>query len=132
MNKLYYSILLDDKEWAKYEGCGVFDNECTIIKGDSEIVLTANFINDPSKKQAGNLDGKVYWKEIKFLGTKRTFEIEQKTDKNIIKMLYKAKVINEDGTFNEDAIDKLVEKYGSPYSERYKRNNNTTVIIQNR
>lgn len=124
------TISVDDKEWAKYDGCGMFDAECTFFKGELEINLQANVINDPTKIERANPEGRVFWYEVKFLGTNKSFEIQQ-TAKNVAKTLYKANVVNEDGTFNEDAIDKIIEKYGFQFSERYNRSQPTqTIIIQ--
>ena len=40
--------------------------------------------------------------------------------------------INDDGTLNPEKVDRLVEKYGTPFSDRFNRNNNNpnTIIIK--
>lgn len=114
-------IKLDNKEWGSYEGCGLLNKECSITNGKSEILLKYNDIN---------LNGKnIYWINVKFLGKNKSFEI-QDFYKPIIKTLIKNKVFNEDGSFNEERIDILIEKYGSEYSEKYIKNT-TQIIINN-
>ncbi len=125
-------ITVDDKEWAKYDGCGIFDQECSITKGDSEVVLAYHEVYDIAKRQPSNPKGSVSWVEVKLLGTKKSFEYEG-TPKNVAKVLYKNNIFNEDGSFNEEKIDLLVEKYGMPFSAQYYQNSpNQTIIINNK
>ncbi|MCS3528793.1 hypothetical protein [Chryseobacterium sp. JUb7] len=123
-------ISIDGKEWAKYDGCGLFDAECNIQYKDSEVAVILHKINDIASRDKYNKDGEVTWCEVKFLGTNLSYEVIE-TNKSTVKTLYKAGVFNEDGSFNMDKVNKLVEKYGQQFSKRYYQNNSTqTVIIQ--
>ena len=68
-------ITVDEKEWAKYDGCGIFDTECSILKGDNEVALVNHKVNDPAKREPSNPDGGVSWYEVKFLGKNKLFDI---------------------------------------------------------
>lgn len=123
-------ITIDGKEWAKYDGCGMFDENCSILKGENEIAFVSNTINDPSLASKYRTNTTVYWAEVKFLGLNLSFE-ESETPKNIVKTLYKGQVFDEDGKFNEEKIARLIEKKGAQYSKKYLNNNGQTVIINN-
>lgn len=123
-------VKVDDKEWIKYEGCSMFSEECNFLNDDSEIVIKFFSLNDPAKVGYANREGRVWWHEVKFLGTGESFEI-QETPSKIAKILYIAKIYNEDKSFNKNVISKLVEKYGHNFSERYSRNSGQTIIINN-
>lgn len=123
-------ISVDGKEWAKYDGCGMFDENCSILKGDNEIAFVHNEVNDPSLASRYRTNTTVTWSEVKFLGLNMVFE-ESETPKNLVKKLYKGQVFDEDGKFNEEKIARLIEKIGTPYSKKYFSNNGQTVIINN-
>lgn len=123
-------VTIDDKEWAKYDGCGFLDGNCSIQKGDGEVAIVLHKVNDIAKSDRYNQKGEFSWCEVKFLGTNLSYDVIE-TNKSTVKSLYKAGVFNEDGSFNMDKVSRLVEKYGSEYSNRYYQNNSTqTVIIQ--
>ena len=125
-------VTVDGKEWAKYDGCGGFDTQCSFYFGESEIVLSFQSLNDPAKRSYANSDGRVTWFEVKFLGTNKSFEIEER-QKKIAEILYKSGVIDEKGNILDEKVDRLVEKYGTQYSQQYFKNSNQnpTVIINN-
>ncbi|MBC8883696.1 hypothetical protein H9X57_10945 [Flavobacterium piscinae] len=54
---------------------------------------------------------------------KKSFEI-QETNKNIIEILYKSKIFNSEGDLDEEKVDRLVQKYGSDFSPRFKNYGN--------
>ena len=114
-------VLVDGNEWAKYNGCGIFDAECSIIKGDSEVIYVINKIVDRSLISKYNKDGEVSWKEVKFLGLEKSYEV-QDSDKDFVRDLIKSNVFNDDNTFNENNVDRLVEKKGKKFSRRYYNN----------
>ncbi|HBI01718.1 hypothetical protein, partial [uncultured Flavobacterium sp.] len=58
-----------------------------------------------------------------FIGLKKSFEI-QETNKNIIEILYKSKIFNSEGDLDEEKVDRLVQKYGSDFSPRFKNYGN--------
>ncbi|MDR6515347.1 hypothetical protein [Chryseobacterium camelliae] len=122
-------ISIDDKEWANYDGCGMLDSDCSIQKGDNEIAIILHKVNDLAKSDRYNPKGEFTWGEVKFLGTNLSYDVKE-TTKSTVKALYKAGVFNEDGSFNIDKVNRLVEKYGSEYTRQYYQNNSQTVIIQ--
>lgn len=123
-------ISVDGKEWAKFDGCGMFDANCSVLKGDNEIAFVINKVNDPSLASRYSTNTDFTWSEVKFLGLNMVFEVSD-TYKSIIKQLYKGQVFEEDGKFNEEKIARLVEKNGTKYSNKYYKNSGQTVIINN-
>lgn len=123
-------VTVDDKEWAKYEGCGMFDADCSILKGDNEIAFVINKVNDPSTATRYSTNTDVAWSEVKFIGLNTVFEIKD-SPKGIAKILFKGGVFDDQGNFVQDKIARLVEKHGTPYSNKYYNNNGATVIINN-
>jgi len=63
-----------------------------------------------------------------FLGEDKKYEIGKRTQKNIISDIYKGNVVNEDGSLNSERVKRLVEKYGTPYSDRLNASTNTVII----
>ncbi len=121
-------VLVDDVVWLKYDGCGGWDQMCSIInlKGD-EII----YMNALKQENSSNPDAK-YWK-VKFLGTQQTIELEANLSNingSLLKKFFDAKVVDEDGTLNEERVQRMVEKYGNPYSPRQNQNNTQTIIIK--
>lgn len=121
-------VLVDDVVWLKYDGCGGWNQMCSIInlKGD-EII----YMNALKQENSNNPDAR-YWK-VKFLGTQETIELEANLSNingNLLKKFFDAKVVNEDGTLNEERVQRMVEKYGNPYSPRQNQNNTQTIIIK--
>lgn len=112
------TILVDDKEWATYKGCGMFDVECTIVKGDNEVSYIVNRVTDRSLISRYNKDGEIVWKEVKFIGLNQSYET-QDSDKDIVKNLIENKIFKEDNSFDENQVLKLVEKKGQNFSRRY-------------
>ncbi len=70
-----------------------------------------------------NPKGTLNYVIVSFLGLDKKFEI-QKTQKKIIQQLFTSKVINQDGTLNEEKVDLLIEKHGSEFSPRHKNYSN--------
>ena len=111
-------IKIEGKEWANYKGCGFFSDECSITKGNFEIFAKVERAKDIKEISSSNPNGNVSWLQVKFIGLDKIYEQSQ-TYKSMIKDLYNAGVFNEDNTFNEEAINKLVEKKGNSYSRKY-------------
>ncbi len=112
-------VLVDETVWLKYQDCGSFQSTCSLLSKEGDEIIFFKFINvkgaEPMTKS--NPDGTLRYVEINFLGQKKKIEI-QKSQKDCIELLYNAKVVNEDGTLNPDKVDRLVEKYGTQFSER--------------
>lgn len=112
------NVLVDDVEWLKYEGCtGLKWNLCSLLNKNGEEIVFMKFIKrgNASSGTVFNSQGDPNYFEVSFLGTGAKVEIRD-TPEKITAILYKSKCINEDGSFNKDAVDRLVEKYGNSYS----------------
>ena len=128
-------ILIDATPWMKYQDCGTFDSTCSIVNSQNEEVV---FIKDVKLRGAepitnNNQSGDVTYQEIIFVGQKMKIELKE-MQKSIIRIIYNSKAINADGTLNPEKVDRLVEKYGTPFSDRFNRstnNNPGTIIINN-
>lgn len=127
-------VLVDGNAWLKYKGCGFFSADCSLkLLSNNEEIIFIEIIKIPGAEPItqSNKDGNLTYFEIKFLGVNKTIELLD-TYKNIIEIIYNSKCVNEDGSFNEDKLKRLVEKYGTKFSDRLDRNtnNNTTIIIK--
>jgi hypothetical protein len=123
-------VLIDGVVWMKYQDCGAFDITCSLLNLNNEelIFFKFNNIEGAVPMTSSNTKGNLGFVEVKFLGFNKSFEI-QKTQKNIIELLFNAKVIDSDGTLNQEKAAILVEKYGTEFSDRLNRKENTNTII---
>lgn len=123
-------VKINGKDWAKYVGCGIMDRNCSIQKNDNEVAIILHNATDLTTKDKLNPKGLVTWSEVKFLGTYLSYDINE-SSKATVKNLYNYGIFNEDGSFNMDKVNKLVEKYGKPFTDKYLLNSKTeTIIIQ--
>jgi len=125
-------VLVDGNPWIKYQDCGTFDSTCSLLNNVKEELIFLKFITIPGgePKVPANPQGNLIYVEVVFIGQKQKIEL-QKRQKDIIEIIYNSKVINADGTLNPEKVDRLVEKYGTPFSERINNNNSKTIIINN-
>lgn len=125
-------VLVDDIVWLKYQDCGSFDSTCSLIGKDGEEIIFFKWINVPGVEPVTqyNKDGSLRYVEIIFVGQKKKIEL-QKTQKDCIEMIYNSKLVNEDGTLNQDKVERLVEKYGTVFYDRLNKSNNPSTIIIN-
>jgi hypothetical protein len=130
-------ILVDDKVWLNYEGCGGFSASCSLMMvSDKQEIIYMKFIRIEGAEPitSYNKTGELTYIEIKFLGLNKFIELDG-SFKKAVNIIYNSKCINEDGTFDEDKVLRLIEKYGTPFSDRLRsnnnnNNNNNTVIIK--
>ena len=129
-------ILIDEKVWLNYDGCGGFSQNCSVMLSSSkEEIIYMTLVIVPGVEPITNFNktGDLKYIEVKFLGLNRGIELDM-TFKKAISIIYNSQSINEDGTFDEDKVQRLIEKYGTPFSERLKKtttnNNNNTIIIK--
>lgn len=125
-------ILVDDSVWLNYQDCGTFDKTCSLLNKNKEEIIFFKWVSVPGEgtMNKNGTKGNLVYTEVKFLGLNKLFEI-QKLQKNIITLLYNSKVVNEDGTLNEDKVSVLIEKYGTEFSDQLNKTQNTqTIIIQ--
>lgn len=125
-------VLVDDVLWVKYDGCGGFDSYCSLMdsKGEEELIYIKSVtIEGGSPVTSTNSRGDLMYTEVVLVGTNKKFEIEHKSHKSIVEILYKAKVVKDD-KLDAEKVDRLVEKYGTPVSDRLNREANKTIIIK--
>ena len=127
-------ILVDDVVWLKYEGCGGFDSTCSISNLAGDEIIFMNFVRingaGPVTKSGAQFDLTYY--EVKFLGMNAVTEFENETARKILELIYKGGLVQADGTLDEEKVERMVEKYGTPVSTRLNRGNNSnnTIIIK--
>lgn len=125
-------VLVDETAWLKYDGCGGWDSVCSLINGSGEEIVFIKFIqSEPSTNMLFNKYGAPNYYEVSFLGMNRKIEVRE-FFKDIIQILYNGKVVAADGTLDEDRVNRLVEKYGTSFSDKLNRGSNNTVIIRER
>lgn len=127
-------ILVDEKAWLNYDGCGGFSNNCSLmLTSNKEEIIYMKFVKIPGVEPITNYNktGDLTYVEIKFLGLNASIELKE-TFKKAISIIYNSKCINEDGSFDEDKVMRLVEKYGTSFSDRLNNSKtiNNTVIIK--
>tara|TARA_R110002012_G_scaffold283090_2_gene473129 strand:- start:78572 stop:79075 length:504 start_codon:yes stop_codon:yes gene_type:complete len=123
-------VLIDKVVWLTYQDCGTFDSVCSLYNenGDEIIFLKTVYVKGAEPITASNPEGKLIYVEVIFLGQDKKYEIGKRTQKNILSDIYKGNVVNEDGSLNTEKVERLVEKYGSPYSDRLNASTNTVII----
>lgn len=82
------------------------------LDGDDEIIYLKWY--DPTPSNNRNLDD---YYIVRFIDFDEEVEIEDKTRKGILKMLFKGKVVDSDGKLNEERMKKFISKYGSDASK---------------
>ena len=127
-------VLVDDKAWLNYDGCGGFSQSCSLMMtSNKEEVIYMNLVIVPGVEPITNYNktGDLKYIEVKFLGLNKTIELDL-TFKKAISIIYNSKCVNADGTFDEEKVERLVEKYRTPFSDRLKKttNNTNTIIIK--
>ena len=124
-------VLVNGKAWLKYQDCGNFDSTCSLLNKDKEEIIFFKWISikgaEPSTK--ANPEGNLTYVEVSFLGLNKKFEI-QKRQKDIIELIYNSKAVNEDETLNEEKISRIIEKYGTDFSDRLNNSSSNTIIIK--
>ncbi|SFA97752.1 hypothetical protein SAMN05660845_1116 [Flavobacterium swingsii] len=127
-------VLVDDKAWLNYDGCGGFSQSCSLMMtSNKEEVIYMNLVIVPGVEPITNYNktGDLKYIEVKFLGLNKIIELDL-TFKKAISIIYNSKCVNADGTFDEEKVERLVEKYGTPFSDRLNKttNNTNTIIIK--
>jgi len=82
------------------------------LDGDDEIIFLKLY--DPTPRDKSTSDSYFI---VRFIDFDKEVEIDGKSRKGILKMLYKSKIINEDGNINEEKMKKFISKYGSDVSK---------------
>lgn len=126
------NVLVGETQWLKYDGCGGFDDKCSLINNAGDEVIFIKFIqSDTSTNMVFNDSGDPNFYEVSFLGLNKKVEIRE-FFKDIVQLVYNNKVIAADGTLDEDKVDRMVEKFGTPFSDQLNRKpaGNQTIIIR--
>lgn len=106
-----------------------------MFSSNKEEIIYMNFVKIPGVEPITNYNktGDLTYIEVKFLGINRSIELDV-TFKKAISIIYNSKCINADGTFDEDKVQRLIEKYGTPFSDRLNKTttttNTNTIIIK--
>ncbi|MEN0082363.1 hypothetical protein [Flavobacterium lindanitolerans] len=111
------NVLVDDTVWIKYKDCGGFDTTCSLINMNNEELIFIKFIQRSSETLLFNRYGEQNYYEVSFLGLNKKIEIRE-LPKNIVKIIFNSKVIDDNGALDEGKVIKLFEKYGNSYSSQ--------------
>jgi len=96
---------VDGKEYVKTEK-NAGNMSIYALNGDDEIIFLKYYDPTPSNDQ--NRDN---YYIVRFIDDNKKVDILNKTRKGILKLLFKGNVINEDGTINDEKMNKFVSKY---------------------
>ena len=111
-------VLVDEVVWLKYnESNGSFNT--SLINFKNEEIIFIKFVKRGYDNTIYNKTGEPNYFEVIFLGLNKKIEIKDDT-KEIIKIIFNSKAVNEDGTLNKEKVERLVEKYGTEFSDRIK------------
>jgi hypothetical protein len=92
-----------------------------------EISMLYRSYKDPSQSSTGNPDGHVRWVEVNFIPFDLKCEVDNRTRKQFIKLIYLSNIyVN--GKINKENVEQFVNKYGSRFSEN-RPSESTTIII---
>ncbi len=112
------SVLVDDVVWMNCSEPASYTFSL-LDKNQEEIVfIKPIYIPGGAPRTKSNPDGVFSYYVIKFLGLKKQFELETNY-KDVLKILYLSKAINDDLTINEEKANLIVEKYGTEFSDRF-------------
>lgn len=120
---------VDGEDYIKYVRQNM-SNEASIYLLDSEDeVIFIRYMNysNPANVSKSNPEGKVRWIEINFLTLDLKCEVDSRSHKGLVKLLYSNDLIT-DNQLNEEKIKLFVSKYGTTYSDNRP---NSTIIISN-
>jgi len=102
---------VDDKPYVKVEkesgSMSIYS-----LDGDDEIIFLKLY--DPTPNDKSKPDSYFI---IRFIDFDKEVEIGGKSRKGILKMFFKAKVINDNGKIDEERMKKFISKYGSDISK---------------
>ena len=123
-------VLVDKVLWSKYKEFNTFDYSIYNLKGDEIIYL--KYVKQGPNNMVFSREGEPNYYEISFLGLNKKIEIRNFAEE-ILSIIYDSKAVNEDGTFNQEKVDRIIEKFGTPFSDKSKKaiNNPNTIIINN-
>lgn len=123
-------VLVDDTVWLKYTECGTFDSTCSLVNasGDEIIFFKTIRLKGVEPITSSNKDGSLTYYEISFLGLNKKIEMKD-FQKEIMRLIYVGKAVNADGTLNPERVDRIVEKYGTPFSDQYNRSGSDTQTV---
>ncbi|MBL7886399.1 MAG: hypothetical protein JNJ52_06605 [Flavobacterium sp.] len=112
------NVTVDDVVWITCDEPAPYT--FSLLDKNQEEIIFIKPITVPggAPRTQSNPNGNFSYYVIKFLGLKKEFELETNY-KDVLKTLYLSKAINEDLTINEEKANRLVEKYGTEFSDRF-------------
>jgi len=125
---------VDKVEYLKFDGCGAFSESCSIMNLDDEDLIVLQYhsfekpnpiARNPKSKAPYQSTVTESYAELRFMDFELECEV-QLSKKKLVKALYKSKVINEDGSINQENAKKFARKY-----HRNVSGERPTVIITN-
>lgn len=112
-------------QWKKVSGT----NAISVFEiGSEEEVIFLRWMSytDPSQVSNSNPKGSVRWVQLQFLESELTCEIDSRGQKGLVRFFADNKLFV-NGALDEEAVQLLVKKYGSNYSQ----NRPESIIIIN-
>jgi hypothetical protein len=119
-------LIVDDISWLKYQESNNFDVSLINASGDEIIFL--KFVKQGVDNMIFGDNVKPNYYEVSFLGLSKKVEIRN-LPKQIISIIYNAKIVDDKGVLISEKVDRMVEKYGTSFSDENKKTNNTNTII---
>lgn len=112
------NVLVDDIVWISCDEPAPYTFSLLDKNHEEIIFIKPIYIPGGAPRTQSNPNGNFSYFVIKFLGLKKEFELKTNY-KDVLKILYLSKAINEDLTINEEKVNLLVEKYGTEFSDRF-------------
>ena len=119
-------LIVDDITWLKYVESNNFD--ISLINAFSNEIIFMKFVKQGNDNMIFGDNVKPNYYEISFLGLNKKIEIRN-LPKQIISIIYNSKIIDDKGVLISDKVDRMVEKYGTAFSDQNKTTNSTNTII---
>ena len=118
-------VLVDDVAWLKYKEYNGFDYSIMNLNGDEIIYI--KYVKQGPNSMVFSKEGEPNYYQISFLGLNKKIEIRNYI-KEMMTIIHDSKAVNEDGTLNPEKVDRLVEKFGTQFSDKSNKTNNTIII----
>jgi hypothetical protein len=122
---------VDGVEYVKWEKRAMSTEAyvSNLTTGEEEISMMYLDYYDPTSISNSNPKGRVVWIEVYFLTLDIRCEVDSRTHKGLVKMLYQSNIyVN--GVLNEENAQKFVKRYGMRYSEN-RPGTDVNIIINN-
>jgi hypothetical protein len=115
------NVLVDEVVWMTCLEPAQYTFSLLDKKQEEIVFIKPVYVPGGAPRTQSNPNGNFSYFVIKFLGLKKQFELDTNY-KDVLKILYLSKAINEDLTINEEKANLIVEKYGTEFSDRFNGN----------